>query len=123
MLPQRLQLGTRRHMSQAQWATSLEMRWDGTLYILEPPAAAIALGQGAEGSGIAAGDSASQKMRLRETAVFDQILGFLRLALLLVCPCRHCRHWALGQLRVGGGGFQCAMLTHNRCQGSQDGVP
>ena len=65
-------------MSQAQWATSLEMHWDGTLYILEPPAAAIALGQGAEGSGTAAG--VSQKMCLRETAIFDQIVGFLRSA-------------------------------------------
>ena len=80
MLPQRLELGTRRHMSQAQWATSLEMHWDGTLYTLEPPAAAIALGQGAEGSGTPAGASTSRKMHLRETAVFDQIVGFLRSA-------------------------------------------
>ena len=90
-------------MSQAQWATSLEMHWDGTLYILEPPVAAIALRQGAEGCGIAAGASTSQRMRLQETAIFDQIVGFLRLA-----PVARMPIWLLQFLgsgsAVGGGG-------------------
>ena len=67
-------------MSRAQWLTSLDRHWDGILYVVEPPAAGIALGQAGEGTGIAAGASTSEKLRLRETAVFDQNVGVLRSA-------------------------------------------